>query len=411
MVLERDHLNTPRIPYNPMNARIALLTALLAILLCTSSVAAAETVTIRVDNGRTYFNPRTPVPYERYVAFWYLYGDQISWWQGGIKFVYLPGSPEYEVAEQFFLMLPEKLGIKVVEGEITLHVATFNAEYLFSGVVEYRGYMFIDDDGKITVEFEYGKSLNVTVYSKVTVNKTASRIQGYGFADWKRVKIAENTWQTYSPEAEIPANSYVLVIPTEGIVDVKYSARGYYKYLGAGPALAYVGTHDTIVKAGQTYWDRQPDWMLVYEGETLSQLWLIKPDLGYEAWYGLRRWRRADMNTLQLFLGFIAGLIANAIWYYYWAYLGARKGKPLGKYRWKPLSLMEHYHWASILSILGFRLKIPLLIGVSAAWFLDEGLAQQHKFAIRSGHCLESALIELLIIAAWILAELIAAAL
>lgn len=109
---------------------------------------------------------------------------------------------------------------------------------------------------------------------------------------------------------------------------------------------------------------------------------------------------------LQLFIGLVIGLLLNGIWYAYW--VGYSK-KKLGKYRYPPLVLFEHYHWATILAILGFRLKIPLLIGVSAAWFLDEGLAQQHKFAIGSGHCKESALLELIIIAIWILIEFIAA--
>lgn len=114
------------------------------------------------------------------------------------------------------------------------------------------------------------------------------------------------------------------------------------------------------------------------------------------------------MDWLQPFLGLVAGLVANAVWYYYWAYLGARKGKPLGKYRHPVLAIFEHYHWATILAILGFRLNVPFLLGVSAAWFLDEGVGQQHKFSLGSEHFRESALAELLIILVWILAELVA---
>ena len=113
------------------------------------------------------------------------------------------------------------------------------------------------------------------------------------------------------------------------------------------------------------------------------------------------------MELLQLFLGLVAGLVLNGIWYYYWAYLGARRGKPLGKYRWPVLSVFEHYHWATVLAILGFRLRMPFLIGVAAAWFIDEGVGQQHKFALGSGHFLESALLEVLIILLWVLAELL----
>ena len=98
----------------------------------------------------------------------------------------------------------------------------------------------------------------------------------------------------------------------------------------------------------------------------------------------------------------------NAVWYYYWAYLGVRKrGKPLGKYKWAVLSLFEHYHWATILAILGFRLNIPLLTGISSAFLIDEGVGQQHKFSMGSGHFRESMLIESLIILIWILVELL----
>ena len=113
------------------------------------------------------------------------------------------------------------------------------------------------------------------------------------------------------------------------------------------------------------------------------------------------------MNIPLLFLGFVAGLVANGVWYYYWAYLGARKGKPLGKYGWGFLKYFEHYHWATILAILGFRLKLPFLVGVSIAWFADEGLAQQHKFALGSDHFRVSCVVEIIILLLWALAELL----
>jgi len=112
------------------------------------------------------------------------------------------------------------------------------------------------------------------------------------------------------------------------------------------------------------------------------------------------------MDLLHFFIGFVLGLILNGVWYYWWAYLGMREGKPLGKYRWPAIAILEHYHWATVLAILGFRLGVPFLVGVSVAWFADEGLAQQHKFALGSDHFLESALVEVLILACWVAAEL-----
>ena len=109
---------------------------------------------------------------------------------------------------------------------------------------------------------------------------------------------------------------------------------------------------------------------------------------------------------IQLVLGLWAGGLLNAIWYYWWAYLGAREDQPLGKYRWPALSALEHYHWATVLYILGFRLEMPALLGVATVLLLDESVGQVHKFALGSGHFLESALLEILILACWAVAEL-----
>ena len=109
-----------------------------------------------------------------------------------------------------------------------------------------------------------------------------------------------------------------------------------------------------------------------------------------------------------LVIGLWIGGIVNAIWYYWWGWLGARKGKPIGKYKHPLLSIFEHYHWATILYILGFRLDLPILVGVATVLLLDESLAQSHKFALGSGHFKESLLLELLILSSWMFAEALA---
>jgi len=86
----------------------------------------------------------------------------------------------------------------------------------------------------------------------------------------------------------------------------------------------------------------------------------------------------------------------------------------LGKYRHPVLALLEHYHWATILYILGFRLwdliypVSPVLVGMATVLLLDESVGQSHKFALGSGHFVPSILIETAIILLWILAELLA---
>ena len=125
---------------------------------------------------------------------------------------------------------------------------------------------------------------------------------------------------------------------------------------------------------------------------------------------------RALNITTPLFfiLGLWVGGIVNAIWYYWWAYISARRGKPLGKYKWPILSIFEHYHHSTILYILGFRLALPMLspilIGIATVFLLDECLAQPHKFALGSGHFKESLAIEIIILLAWLLAELLVGA-
>ena len=120
------------------------------------------------------------------------------------------------------------------------------------------------------------------------------------------------------------------------------------------------------------------------------------------------------LNTVPLFfvIGLWIGGIANAAWYYWWAYLGAKRGKPSGKYRHPVLSLFEHYHWATVLYILGFRLWSPVispaLLGIATVLLLDEATAQAHKFSLGSGHEVPSALIEVIILLLWLLAELLA---
>ena len=250
--------------------------ALLLTFLLASPVAAAENmVKIHADNGKSYDA----------VAFYYVYGDHIEWWQGGAKFIFGTDTDEYKTVEEFMLALPSMLGIDVLEGEIHLIGGYLKGEYAFNGIIEFKDYMFIDNSGLIIIEWEYEKSLNVTVYSKATVNLTASEVEGYGFADWKQRIIGYGrvcdpllgcrVQPIYdsTPVAEIPAGSEVLVIPVEGVV-LEEDYRGYTQYLGGGPNLKRVDVSRRI-RGGQIFWDREPDYWLVYDKTGLSEVWKI----------------------------------------------------------------------------------------------------------------------------------------
>jgi len=108
-------------------------------------------------------------------------------------------------------------------------------------------------------------------------------------------------------------------------------------------------------------------------------------------------------------LGLWAGGIANAVWYWKWSVYDVRKGRKLtGKYANPVLAVFEHFHWATVCYILGFRLNIPFLIGFATMLLIDESVGQNHKFSLGSGHEIPSMIIEVLIVALWILAEFLA---
>ena len=101
--------------------------------------------------------------------------------------------------------------------------------------------------------------------------------------------------------------------------------------------------------------------------------------------------------------GLIIGVVANSVWYSWFKDYSAGLRERIGF-----MKICEHFHWSSILYILGFRLGLPVLVGVATVFLLDEGIAQEERFALGSGHFVESLLLELLIIVVWLLAEFIA---
>lgn len=101
------------------------------------------------------------------------------------------------------------------------------------------------------------------------------------------------------------------------------------------------------------------------------------------------------MEAVLFFVGVWIGCIANAVWHSFF-----------NKYS-LGLEIFEHYHWATVLMILGFRLNLPILLGTALVWLLDESIGQKNKFSIGSGHLKASVLIEVLILALWILTELL----
>ncbi|MEM1548719.1 MAG: hypothetical protein QXM02_06860 [Thermoproteota archaeon] len=108
-----------------------------------------------------------------------------------------------------------------------------------------------------------------------------------------------------------------------------------------------------------------------------------------------------DNVLVGLVVGVWVGSILNAVWY-------ARFSKyEVSEALGMPLQVFEHYHWATVLTILGLRLSIPMLLGVALVWLLDEAVGQEHKFSIGSKHFLKSLIVELAILLVWLLVEVL----
>ena len=261
--------------------RVSLALLLLAALPAT--LAIPQTVEIHARNWD-----------HRNVAFYYVYGEHIDWWQGGAKFILGTDTPEYKVIEEFMLALPSKLGIKVLAGELYLVEGYVRAKYVFDGIIQFKDFMFIDRGGIVLVEWEYGTGLNITVYSKATINLTASQVSGYGFADWKKRVIRQveicipmigcrkQPIYDSTPVAEIPAGSEVLVVPVEGVI-AEFDWQGYTHYLGGCPNLDIADASKTV-KTGMILWDREPDYWLVYDAQGLTEVWKVNNWFNKAVW-------------------------------------------------------------------------------------------------------------------------------
>ena len=268
-----------------MEKRVVWASLILMLLMALPATALASPQTVEI-HARNWDH--------RNVAFYYVYGNEISWWQGGAKFILGTDTPEYKVIEEFMLALPSKLGIKVLAGELYLVEGYVKAKYVFDGIIQFKNFMFIDRGGIVLVEWEYGTGLNVTIYSKTTINMSASQISGYGFADWKKRVIRQveicipmigcrkQPIYDSTPTAEIPAGSEVLIVPVEGVI-LEENYRGYTHYLGGCPNLDTADVSKSV-KTGMIFWNREPDYWLVYNARGLTEVWKVNNWFNEAVW-------------------------------------------------------------------------------------------------------------------------------
>ncbi len=268
----------------------------------------AESTTTKVKlvcyNDRKYFNDFVG-DYVYRVSFWAVAGPKISWWRGGIKFTYEADSPiageKIDLLTKHIMELFEKLGFITVSG--TVKPSIIILVYTFDGILKYEDYLFVDNQGKILVFWKKGEPLTVTIYSKVTINLTASKIDQYVKAEWDW-KVTAKDWHGNwvsrylvfpEVEIEIPATGTydILFVPIEGIVlidragvyrlrpvpEVIIDIEGlklvrekhpYTIYLGGGPTLVEVNTEELKTStinaiAYGSFWHRQPLYNIVYK--------------------------------------------------------------------------------------------------------------------------------------------------
>lgn len=154
------------------------------------------------------------------ISFWLL--DTNQWWSGGARFIYTnPNSSQVQAILRHLTELFHDLGFITVAGRVTPVYAKII--YAFDGVIEYGGFIFADGNGTITVEWQLGKPLVITVNSLVTANASVTKY--IGGAEWNIVRLNPYVSQIRPPELYVklePGKQYnFLLIPREGTI-------GYY---------------------------------------------------------------------------------------------------------------------------------------------------------------------------------------
>ena len=296
-----------------MDKRVVIQVSLVLMLLAALPAVLAtgySDVVLVVENGRKYIGPDGLQT--KLVPFWYVAGDEISWWQGGARFVYYENASAQKVQTLIsgLMTMFKDLGFVTLAGTVRPYYCFI--VYKFDGILEYEGYWFIDGDGKVVVEWKEGEPLNITVYSKATVNVSASKIDSYGGADWGGL------WGWPTATMDLPKLPYeILVVPRDGIVEtdeagVNYGPRSetrvqieeltlireigpYPIYLGGGPELNVITSVGSLLnpsgsprylphvtaKAYDSWWHRQPVYIFVHhDGEV--EVWKRDLFYGYE---------------------------------------------------------------------------------------------------------------------------------
>lgn len=201
---------------------------------------APQTLYLAVDNNRPYLDDGL---WERYVPFWYVAGENITWWNGGMEFTYKAPIAQEKVKTitMELLTMFKELGFITVAG--ATEPEELHLTYVFDGILEYEGYLFLDHAGRIVIDYEKGGELKIAIYAKATVNKTASTIYSIGGDD-------EDLWNR--PTATITVLKMpveILAVPRDGVIK---------QDMARGPVKTIVGEKTVKECSVESGWECEP---------------------------------------------------------------------------------------------------------------------------------------------------------
>jgi hypothetical protein len=202
----------------------------------------------------------------------------ITWWEGGVEFVYTPGSPEYDAKvdalKKGVLYTLELVGFAFPYG--TIRMTDIELTVVFSGVAKYDRYLFADSrSGVIHVKWSQNAPLVIT--ARVMVTAIADDVGQYLYSEWTVENISEHVRRAVPPAAYFNAEKNseyaILVIPIDGeeraapeITD-SMGRPIPYTYFGIGPVAKRVAVTDGEagfeIRVNPLYFDRLPLYRVV----------------------------------------------------------------------------------------------------------------------------------------------------
>jgi hypothetical protein len=218
----------------------------------------------------------------------------ITWWEGGMEFVYTPGSPEYDAKvaalKKGVLYTLELVGFAFPYG--TIRMTDIELTVVFSGVAKYDRYLFADSrSGVIHVKWSQNAPLVIT--TRVMVTAIADDVSQYLYSEWTVENISEYARRAVPPAAYFNAEKNseytILVIPIDGeeraapeITD-SMGRPIPYTYFGIGPVAKRVAVTDGEVgfeiRVNPLYFVRTPlyrvvDGVNIYKYNSFYDYWV-----------------------------------------------------------------------------------------------------------------------------------------